>query len=196
MDFLAVLESYVEAVLQLVTQAYQQAPVLLVALSVVLLIPFLMMTGWLMRLRWPASGGAMTKRILSTEHRKSSAPELTGRSVMPEAPPRPMPATIERLSGDNTIETYPFGSLEMLRLGREDDNDICFEDATVHRYHAVIRRTTDAGYIISDISQHNGNGVFINGRRTREASLKDGDEIGLGKAKFVFRSSNAEAMIN
>ena len=60
----------------------------------------------------------------------------------------------------------------LLRIGREEDNDIRFAVKTVHRYHAVIRRTTDGVVMITDVSGKDGNGVLVNGARVAEARLR------------------------
>jgi pSer/pThr/pTyr-binding forkhead associated (FHA) protein len=74
----------------------------------------------------------------------------------------------------------------MVRIGREADNDICLSTKTVHRYHAVIRRTTDGEVLITDLSGAEGNGVRINGVRAAEARLKKGDVIEIGEVKMRF----------
>ena len=74
----------------------------------------------------------------------------------------------------------------MLRIGREADNDICLTEKTVHRYHAVIRRTTDGNVVVTDLSGADGNGVLINGARIGEGRLTRGDVIGVGEVKLRF----------
>jgi pSer/pThr/pTyr-binding forkhead associated (FHA) protein len=74
----------------------------------------------------------------------------------------------------------------MLRIGREADNDICLSEKTVHRYHAVIRRTTDGEVVVTDLSGAEGNGVLINGARVGEGRLTKGDLIGIGEVKLRF----------
>jgi hypothetical protein len=74
----------------------------------------------------------------------------------------------------------------MLRIGREADNDICLTQKTVHRYHAVIRRSTDGEVVVTDLSGAEGNGVMINGKRVGERSLKSGDVIGIGEVTLKF----------
>jgi pSer/pThr/pTyr-binding forkhead associated (FHA) protein len=74
----------------------------------------------------------------------------------------------------------------MVRIGREEDNDICLSAHTVHRYHAVIRRTTDGDVVITDLSGDEGNGVLVNGVRVTEARLTKGDMINVGEVKLRF----------
>ena len=79
----------------------------------------------------------------------------------------------------------------MIRIGREDDNDIQLPLATVHRYHAVLHRTPEAEYVITDLSSANGNGLIVNGRRLAEARLRDGDTVQLGEATLTFTARPA-----
>lgn len=80
---------------------------------------------------------------------------------------------------------------ELLRIGREDDNDLCLTHPTVHRYHAVVRRTPESDFIVVDLSARDGNGVLLNGRRVAQARLRDGDVIGLGAVELRFETRPA-----
>ena len=74
----------------------------------------------------------------------------------------------------------------LVRIGREADNDICLTEKTVHRYHAVIRRSSDGEVIVTDLSGPEGNGVIVNGARVGESRLKSGDVIAIGEVKLSF----------
>jgi hypothetical protein len=74
----------------------------------------------------------------------------------------------------------------LIRIGREEDNEIRFSVKTVHRYHAVIRRTNDGEVMITDLSGKDGNGVLVNGTRVAEARLRKGDVINLGEVRMRF----------
>jgi pSer/pThr/pTyr-binding forkhead associated (FHA) protein len=76
-----------------------------------------------------------------------------------------------------------------VRIGRHEDNDIRLGDSSVHRYHAVIERTAEESFVITDISGKEGNGIRINGERTAQARLVDGDVIELGRARLKFESA-------
>jgi hypothetical protein len=73
-----------------------------------------------------------------------------------------------------------------LRIGQEQDNDIRLNSRSVHRYHAVIRRTTDGDVVINDLSGAGGAGVLVNGTRIEEARLNEGDAIDVGAIKLRF----------
>ncbi|MEO1206538.1 MAG: FHA domain-containing protein [Pseudomonadota bacterium] len=88
--------------------------------------------------------------------------------------------------GDAQPDVYVFAKGDMLRIGRESDNDIVLRSQTVHRYHAVVRRTRDAGYVLMDLSGAGGNGIQLNGERILDAQLRSGDKIVLGMAQLKF----------
>lgn len=185
------LSLWLQQIQQFIEAAYAQTPVLVLALSLILVLPLLVLLGWLSRL-WSREDEASTQLVRSSG---SSNSNLAGRGIPPVAPPLPAAARIEVTGAPPTAANVSFDGREMLRLGREDDNDVCLNEATVHRYHAVIKRSVEAGYVISDISTSGGNGVFVNGQRTSEARLEDGDEINLGTAKLIFRSDERPVAI-
>jgi hypothetical protein len=76
---------------------------------------------------------------------------------------------------------------DMLRIGREHDNDIRIPSRAVHRYHAAIHRDSDDWHI-TDLTGVESNGLIVNGRRCCEARLNDGDIIELGPGKLRFRA--------
>lgn len=80
---------------------------------------------------------------------------------------------------------------EMVSFGREEDNDIRLEHATVHRHHAVLHRTPDAHFVIRDLSGPAGNGVKVNGERVAQRSLVDGDRIEIGAVAIKFEARHA-----
>jgi len=80
---------------------------------------------------------------------------------------------------------------DMLRIGREDDNDIRIPSGSVHRYHAAIHREDYDDWHITDLSGVEGNGLIVNGRRCCEARLSDGDLIQLGPGRLRFRAGFA-----
>lgn len=80
---------------------------------------------------------------------------------------------------------------DMLRIGREDDNDIRIPSGAVHRYHAAIHREDLDAWYITDLSGTGGNGITVNGRRCSDARLADGDIIQLGPGRLKFRAGFA-----
>lgn len=177
-------------VIRSVEELYAHDPVLVLALSIVPLVPILLIIGFLMRI-WPKFSfkeGTNTTILAKKNKRDAVVSTAKEQSLRAKKTPLPGVAKVEITGRNNLTTEVSLSGREMMRLGREDDNDICLDDKTVHRYHAVIKRSVDAGYVISDISTSDGNGVFINGKRMREARLEDGDEINLGAARLVFKS--------
>jgi hypothetical protein len=77
---------------------------------------------------------------------------------------------------------------DMLRIGREDDNDVRIPSRSVHRYHAAIHREDYDDWHITDLTGVESNGLIVNGKRCCEARLNDGDLIQLGPGKLRFRA--------
>lgn len=60
--------------------------------------------------------------------------------------------------------------------------DLVLDDVSVSARHATIRLTGVALVVTDDGSL---NGIYVNGRRAEEAELKDGDELIIGRFRFV-----------
>jgi pSer/pThr/pTyr-binding forkhead associated (FHA) protein len=76
--------------------------------------------------------------------------------------------------GDDVV-VLPLGRLT--RIGRRATSDIVLDDSTVSRRHALVLERGGKPVIADDRSL---NGVFVNGRRVREARLNHGDEVQIG----------------
>ena len=72
---------------------------------------------------------------------------------------------------------------DVTRVGRSLVADVHLDDTTVSRRHALIVRRGDDAVVLDDRSR---NGVFVNGERTSEAVLRDGDVIQLGRVVMRF----------
>jgi hypothetical protein len=158
---------------------FNQAPALIMVLAVLIALPPLALAGLMMRRqrRSPDS----TVRLSRSSARGPSALRA-GITARTEVSAWPTEAWVE-LAGSG--QRHVIGRA-MLRIGREADNDICLSEKTVHRYHAVIRRTTDGEVVVTDLSGAEGNGVLINGARIGEGRLRKGDVIGVGEVKLRF----------
>lgn len=69
-------------------------------------------------------------------------------------------------------------------VGRGAEADVRIGDATVSRLHAILLSDSDA-VMVEDASSTNG--VFVNQRRVRRASLNDGDTVTFGTVRFQYR---------
>lgn len=164
-------------------KSYSDAPALLLGLSVVVLVPLFVIAGLVLRRSQLAMEPGRTMKYPAA--RKAPAanppPQTLKLPVLGDAS-----VTIQEGFSSEVAE-HRFNGTLMVRIGREEDNDVQLSDPTVHRYHAVISRSADAGFVVSDLSSSDGNGVIVNGKRVRRQRLNDGDIITLGTAKLTFR---------
>lgn len=79
-------------------------------------------------------------------------------------------------------------SRDWTRIGRSLAADIRFDDATVSRRHALIVRQPDGLRVVDDRSL---NGVFVNGNRVEWRTLRDGDELVVGRHRLAFLAGEA-----
>lgn len=69
-------------------------------------------------------------------------------------------------------------------LGRAPESDLFLDDVTVSRRHAELTATAAGGWEIVDLGSLNGS--YVNRRRIDRADLAGGDELQIGKYRFVF----------
>ncbi len=93
------------------------------------------------------------------------------------------------VQGSKTGARYALDA-DLVTLGRHPKSDIFLNDVTVSRRHAEVRRS-GARYIVADVASLNG--TYINGDRTEGQELLDGDEVQVGKFKFVFVYGTGDA---
>lgn len=78
-------------------------------------------------------------------------------------------------------ETMSFGSGAVLRIGRDDDNDLVLDDPLVSRHHAQARVVGD-GFEITDLDSLNG--MQLDGVPTPVAHLRPGSTLTIGRSSF------------
>ena len=91
-------------------------------------------------------------------------------SDAPEAPAATKPALGERDG-------------QSLHIGRSPASDIQLEDASVSRRHAMVAHRGGSTVLLDDRSL---NGIYVNGERVSEATLKDGDWIAIGQVSLRY----------
>ena len=64
------------------------------------------------------------------------------------------------------------------KIGRDINNEICLDDITVSRSHAIISTSSD-GYSVKDLGSLNG--TYLNAVSVRDSKISNGDEIQVGK---------------
>ncbi|HEX5543821.1 MAG TPA: FHA domain-containing protein [Micromonospora sp.] len=67
--------------------------------------------------------------------------------------------------------------------GRHPDSDIFLDDVTVSRRHAEFYRERGV-FTVRDVGSLNG--TYVNRERVEAATLKNGDEVQIGKFRLVF----------
>jgi pSer/pThr/pTyr-binding forkhead associated (FHA) protein len=68
-------------------------------------------------------------------------------------------------------------------IGRKNDNHIVIKNQHVSRYHAQIRNIKNS-FVLMDLESTVG--TSINGRKIKQAFLKDGDVISIGGSPLIF----------
>lgn len=118
-----------------------------------------------------------------------SAPQKAAASPEPEAPKKTVSETVIRKRTRASL-TDSRGNIfhvtgPVFRIGRNYDNDLVVNEATVSGFHAEII-CDDDGYTLRDLST---NGTFINDTRheAKNTRLKDGDLILLDEFAYRFR---------
>ena len=105
--------------------------------------------------------------------------------------------TISRLADDTALLIATRGALSGSRylldedevtVGRDPRADILLDDSTVSRQHAVFRRENGA-YTVIDAGSLNG--TYVNRQRVDKATLKNGDEIMIGKFRLIYFRNSA-----
>jgi signal transduction histidine kinase len=80
----------------------------------------------------------------------------------------------------------------VLGVGRDAANAVHLHDVEVSRRHAEFRLTLDgSGYHVCD--RNSANGVYVNGEPVREALLRSGDQIQIGRTVLVYNLGRGEA---
>ena len=78
---------------------------------------------------------------------------------------------------------------ERLTVGRSADADIMLDDVTVSRHHADLL-AEGGGWVLADTGSLNGS--YVNRRRIERAPLAGGDEVQIGKYRFVYLAAAGE----
>jgi PAS domain-containing protein len=170
----------------LVETGYHQVPALVFVFGALLILPLAAIASLLVHLvrRRRSHGAALRAAERRAQMMREPAASLTDGSMF--AVPAQAWLSIDGQSGD----TIPVDG-KVIRIGRHEENDICLNDTSVHRYHAIIERTNDEVFVITDLSGEKGNGIRVNGERLAQVQLTDGDVIDLGRARLRFECTSA-----
>jgi hypothetical protein len=176
-DIITVVQSTASLTRDLISRGYRVAPALMLGLGLLAIIPVIaVLAPVYVRIRQPDD---------ATRRYKASSDDDVTADIDGDAADVPAHAFLEVVDGSDT----KFAILrDMLRIGREDDNDIRIPSPAVHRYHAAIHREHMEEWHITDLSGTNGNGIRVNGEKCYDATLHDGDVIELGPGRLRFRA--------
>ncbi len=94
-------------------------------------------------------------------------------------------------STDKTWEV-PLAGVEVLKIGRADDNDLVLPHTKVSRYHAELARRGDK-FLLQDL--HSTNGTFIGDKRVDELLIENGDLFRIGPAQIFFKGGFSEYQV-
>ena len=78
---------------------------------------------------------------------------------------------------------FPLLTTEQMTIGRSSDSKIFLDDVTVSRKHAAVS-LIGSEWILSDSGSLNG--TYVNKNRVSSTALVNGDELQIGKFRFVF----------
>ena len=128
--------------------------------------------------------GEPTRSMPAFEQADSSAP-MTARSEA-QRPGRtevPDGGALLTVIGDDLEADYFILTGEEALIGRSPDASVLLDDVTVSRQHAKITKESN-GWVINDLRSLNG--TYLNRERVEKGRLSDGDELQVGKFRFVF----------
>lgn len=125
-----------------------------------------------------------------------AAPGIGVRS-MPVSQPQPIPAQkapipMARLTLLSGSVKPPYLELNSpsLSIGRDGTCNLVVPDKLVSRHHARLAWTTQ-GWVIYD--QGSANGVYVNGQRVSQHTLRPGDQVQIGQTVLVFQISASQS---
>lgn len=104
-----------------------------------------------------------------------------------EIPQKPAPAESVTVNAQLLINAERAIRLDtevdLINLGRQQDNDVVLDDPYVSRHHIQIRRRYGE-HMLFDI--HSQGGTFVNGVKIKEHRLQSGDVIQIGRTSIVY----------
>jgi hypothetical protein len=107
-----------------------------------------------------------------------------------EHEPQWLDAARERLAGsgphlawdeDGELRTAPIPE-GWAKVGRSSGAEVCLDDPTVSRRHALVVHTEDGR--LKALDDRSLNGLFVNGHHVEWTALADGDELEIGRFKL------------
>ena len=78
---------------------------------------------------------------------------------------------------------FPLLPGELMSIGRSSDSKIFLDDVTVSRKHASVS-LSGSDWVLTDAGSLNG--TYVNKMRVSSTTLVNGDELQIGKFRFIF----------
>lgn len=118
--------------------------------------------------------------------RKPVLPVTTEGKVLTDKHGRPIVyGWLDVLDGNST--QHPLRTTN-IRIGRHRDNDVCLQNDSISRRHALMHFNADTKkFVLTDLGGNNG--VVVNKVRQKTHELNDGDLIELGEVRLRFRAN-------
>lgn len=120
----------------------------------------------------PSTGTGPLQAIRSPEH----------------LPPGSALLVVHRGPGEGSEYILPAGQ-DLVTVGRAPESDIFLDDVTVSRRHAEFRHGAE-GWRLRDAGSLNG--TYVNRARVDDAALRGGEEVQIGKFRFVFLAGSEQ----
>ncbi len=89
---------------------------------------------------------------------------------------------VHRGPGEGTEYSLTKNS-EVIVVGRAEECEVFLDDVTVSRHHAEFRHGAQ-GWSVQDVGSLNG--TYVNRVRVDDQQLRGGDEVQIGKFRFIF----------
>lgn len=99
------------------------------------------------------------------------------------APHDPAHTRVLAFEAGDGIRFYEL-TADLLRLGRGTAADLCFDDGTVSRRHALLLQRPNGD--VELIDEHSLSGTWVNGERVDRRVLRHGDAIRVGRTVLSF----------
>ncbi len=87
------------------------------------------------------------------------------------------------IGGETSGRNFHVGQ-HSITIGRSPGNKIQLTSHDTSRSHSRLSAGPDGTLMITDMKSNNG--TFVNGKRVQTRALKDGDEVQIGGARFIY----------
>jgi hypothetical protein len=114
--------------------------------------------------------------VLAREFRHPDHPDVT------PAKPSETPTSFNVYDGEHFVRRATFAQTQVT-IGKSASVDLCLEDPTLSRIHAVVEIDGPAGGQMIDLAS--AVGTYVNQQKADRAPLRSGDELRLGRFRIV-----------